>query len=122
MILILILFSCIDIGKHECEKYSIEILYDEHTFLLIGEHSLKMLRFTDKHGFTLKEVEFNSDVKLYNYKSDFEKIKSEENIDTLYFEISSSEINTSIRRDFTGYIYEKKNQPKSKTVCPNRIL
>lgn len=117
-ILITMLFSCKNFVEQECEKYSLRISYDKECFILEGEHSFKMIRFTDKQGFTLKEINFDSDEKLYDYKSDLEKMQLKEKMDTLYFKILSSVMSDLQQREFTGKIY-KNDSISNEIVCPN---
>lgn len=96
-----------------------EFFYDEGYFTISGEHSLEMMRFTDKHGFTLKEHNFYSDTKKYNYKSDLEKILKNQKVDIINFKIRTSEKNSSITRNFTGRLY-RGYKDSSKSFCPDR--
>lgn len=114
-----ILFSCLNVGKDECEHYSLDINQNTRKFELIGDQGFVSIRYTDRIGNDFKIVKFDTLTKDYSFLNDFSEVQAKFNIDSIYFKVISSSNELAINRDYTGILLSSGLQG-SRRVCPNR--
>lgn len=112
-------FSCLNVGKDECEHYSLDINQNTRKFELIGDQGFVSIRYTDRIGNDFKIVKFDTLTKDYSFLNDFSEVQAKFNIDSIYFKVIASNTEHAINRDYTGVLLNYELQDL-RSVCPNR--